>query len=339
MDFQMGALLTGSLLLAGLMGYAIQRGATCTVAAVDEVVNHRRFNRLLAMAEAAVWVGLGVLLARHAGLIMQMPAGHAAGWRTLLGGMLLGGGAYVNRACVFGAIARWSSGEWAYAATPVGFFLGSFLFLRVAQSMGSPLLREMAPAQALPWWLAAVLGGLLLCRVVVAGCRAWSEAPASAAPFTGRSPQALAWAGAGRVRHVASRAWAPRPATVIIGLAFLGMMLMAGPWAYTELLAEWAAGMPSMASTRTLLAVALFTGAGLGGWLAGKWQWQWQPVRWQAIARCLAGGALMGMGSLLIPGGNDGLILLGMPMLWPYAWLAFAIMCLTIASLMVLARR
>ena len=31
---------------AGLMGYAIQRGATCTVAAVDEVVSKRRFNRL-----------------------------------------------------------------------------------------------------------------------------------------------------------------------------------------------------------------------------------------------------------------------------------------------------
>ena len=38
----------------------------------------------------------------------------------------------------------------------------------------------------------------------------------------------------------------------------------------------------------------------------------------------------MGWGSLLIPGGNDGLILVGMPLLWPYAWVAFACMCLAI---------
>ena len=39
----------------------------------------------------------------------------------------------------------------------------------------------------------------------------------------------------------------------------------------------------------------------------------------------------MGWGSLLIPGGNDGLILVGMPLLWPYAWVAFATMCVSIA--------
>ena len=38
----------------------------------------------------------------------------------------------------------------------------------------------------------------------------------------------------------------------------------------------------------------------------------------------------MGWGSLLIPGGNDGLILVGIPLLWPYAWLAFFTMCVVI---------
>ena len=34
---------------AGIMGYAIQRGATCTVAAMDEVVRKRAVNRLSGM--------------------------------------------------------------------------------------------------------------------------------------------------------------------------------------------------------------------------------------------------------------------------------------------------
>ena len=36
----------------------------------------------------------------------------------------------------------------------------------------------------------------------------------------------------------------------------------------------------------------------------------------------------------LIPGSNDGLILVGMPLLWPYAWLAIATMCLAIWAAM-----
>jgi len=40
------------------------------------------------------------------------------------------------------------------------------------------------------------------------------------------------------------------------------------------------------------------------------------------------------VGSALIPGGNDGLIFLGMPLLWPFAWWAMASMVLTIALLL-----
>ena len=47
---------------------------------------------------------------------------------------------------------------------------------------------------------------------------------------------------------------------------------------------------------------------------------------------------MMGWGSLLIPGSNDGLILVGMPLLWPYAWVAFFTMCASI-GLALLAER
>ena len=65
-----------------------------------------------------------MLFARALGVSWTMPAGYPVGIVTMLGGALLGFGAYVNRACVFGAIARLGSGEWAYVATPVGFYVG-----------------------------------------------------------------------------------------------------------------------------------------------------------------------------------------------------------------------
>jgi len=46
----------------------------------------------------------------------------------------------------------------------------------------------------------------------------------------------------------------------------------------------------------------------------------------------------MAWGSLLIPGGNDGLILVGMPLLWPYALTAFLTMCVTIGPPLVAER-
>ena len=59
--------------------------------------------------------------------------------------------------------------------------------------------------------------------------------------------------------------------------------------------------------------IALFAGAIVGGYTAGRWRNT--RVTAPALLRCFAGGLLMGWGSLLIPGSNDGLMLVGMPLL------------------------
>jgi len=46
----------------------------------------------------------------------------------------------------------------------------------------------------------------------------------------------------------------------------------------------------------------------------------------------------MGAGGLLVPGTNDGLIMVGLPLLQPHAWIAVTTMTLTIAALILLAR-
>jgi toxin CptA len=87
---------------------------------------------------------------------------------------------------------------------------------------------------------------------------------------------------------------------------------------------------------RAALLVALFAGAFLGGYTAGRFRRA--PLRLVQVAKCFAGGALMAWGSLLIPGSNDGLILVGMPLLRPYAWVAFLTMCVSIAGAILLQR-
>ncbi len=303
-----------AVLLAATMGFAIQRGGTCTVAAVDEVLHKRRANRLLSLLEASVWVLGGLLIANAFNLMPPMPSGYVITPWMLLGAAVLGLGAAINRACVFGAIARFGSGEWAYLAAPLGFYLGCLLWQSLAQMLG-----HFPMANHLPQKIAATsiaFQAPIALAWIIAAWMLWRLAKTAIVHFA--EPKLLL-----------AKVWQPHAATVVIGITFFFMLYLVGPWAYTDGLADWARGMMNNTLQRSLLLFAMLSGAVYGGWTAGRLQ----PVRISLndVGRCLLGGALMGWGSVLIPGGNDGLILTGMPLLWPHAWVAFAVMCLTIA--------
>lgn len=286
---------------AAIMGYAIQRGATCMVAAVDEVLTKRSAWRFLGLAEAGVWVAGGVLLWRMLGGHETLPIGYPATIATVAGGLLLGLGAFVTRACVFGAIARFGSGEWAYVLTPIGFYLGCVTIWPLIGKF--PDMRVASPLFDASW--------LLL-------------------PFA----IFVAWRGveavrAGRARMLAAHVWTPHRATAVIGIVFAISLIAIGPWAYTYALLSLAQGRTDGVIVKLVLLVMLFAGALVGGWTAGRLKLR-APTP-EAVIRCLGGGVLMGWGSLLIPGGNDELLLVGIPLLQPYAWVAVASMAVAIA--------
>jgi toxin CptA len=297
---------------AGLMGFAIQRGGTCLLAAIDEVVSKRRANRLLALGEASLLVAAGMVAAQLLGILPMAPRAFAiTGW-TVLGGMIMGLGAYVAGACVFGAIARIGNGEPAYFLVPLGFFLGCVAALRLGMDRLPHAVAAHSPVLA----DALVFAGPLFLLV------SWR---------LGR----LAYFA--RRRELLSHVWSSHVATGIIGVTFVILFCAVGAWNYTDYIAETARHMGSRLSDRGLLLLALFGGALLGGWTAGRIK----PVRptVAAIARCLAGGIMLGLGGSLVPGANDGLILLGLPLLYPHAWVAFASMLLTIAAALLVQQR
>ena len=308
------ALLSLSFLIAAVcaavMGYAIQRGATCMVAAIEEVVTERRASRLIALVEAGVWVAGGLIVASLLGGLSMSPADYPVTLATIAGGVLLGIGALINRACVFGSIARLGSGEWAYVLTPVGFFLGCLgagwlMVTNAPTQVASPL---FGAAQWLVWPFAlfALWRGWEAVRALTAG-------------------------------KFAAHIWSPHRATMVIGLAFIVMLLTVGSWAYTEALASLARGMANNTQAKLLLFAGLLVGALLGGWTAGRLRMVAPTAG--GLARCIAGGAMMGAGSVLIPGSNDGLILLGLPLLQLRAPVALASMALAIVTGMAIERR
>ena len=299
------ALLSFAFLIAAvcavIMGYAIQRGATCLVAAVDEVLTKRTAWRFAGLGEAAVWVAGGVLLWRALGGHETLPIGYPATLATIAGGMLLGLGAFVARACVFGAVARFGSGEWAYVLTPIGFYVGC---LTIWPLIGKfPTMHVASPLFAASWLLLAFALFVL-----------W------------RGVEAVR---AGRARMFAAHVWTPHRATAVIGIVFAISLIAIGPWAYTYALLSLAQGKTGGVVVKLVLLVMLFAGALVGGWTAGRLQLR-APTR-EAVIRSFGGGVLMGWGSLLIPGGNDELLLVGIPLLQPYAWVAVGSMAAAIA--------
>lgn len=313
-----------AMLCASIMGYAIQRGGTCTVAAMEELLLQRRATRLGAMLEASLWVAGGLLLAQTFGALASLPAGKALTRWTVLGAALLGLGALINKACVFGTVARWGKGEWAYLATGLGFYLGGWL-AHQALRLDAPAPGAAAVSMSL---LSAAPSVALLLLAAYAVWRLRGRLPArrNAAGQVSRPDPGLPTKG-----------WTPHAATAVIGITFVAMwLLVGGAWAYTDVLADWSRGMHHPELMRAALLLCVLGGALWGG----RHQVRLHnglgaPLTW---LRCLIGGTLMGMGSLLIPGSNDGLILLGMPLLLPHAWLAFAVMGASIALGMGLQR-
>lgn len=286
-----------ALLLAALMGVAIQRGGTCTVAAVEEIVLRRRATQLLAMIVAAMWVAGLLALAGFAGYGAMSPPDYALGAGAVIGGALLGLGAWINGACAFGTVARVGAGQWAWLATPLGFFGGIWVAAKI------PFLEAATPLPSAPHSLARALAWAL----VLLALASWALRP-------GRK-----------------LAWTPASATLVIGLCFaLLMLVVGGAWTWSETLAAWARGrgLP-MGGWHGALVVALFAGSLLASRAAGTFCSTVPGAK--RVLGCLLGGVLMALGASFAPGSNDSLLLVGLPMFWAYAWVAFATMCAVIA--------
>lgn len=289
------------LLAIGLFGFATQRGGACAVASIVEVVTEHKPGRLLALLETSILVGGGLGVLSTMDVLATVPGGYVARATTIFGGVVMGIGALYNRSCAIGTIARIGSGQLAYLATPLGFFLGSLGAYRITAP--EPLTQDGVSLIG-PIWLGVACIAILMFRLLTNGWRIWRT-------------------GSGPLPYF----WSPYLATSIGGMAFLVAFMTVGGWTYTETIGEIARGRDVDALQECLLFGALTVGAVLGGWTVGL---RPKAPRGGRLWRCFIGGCLMGIGAALIPGGSDALILVGMPLLWPYAWLAFASMCATI---------
>jgi toxin CptA len=283
--------------LAGLLGFAIQRGGTCTVAAIDEIVIHRRGSRFFALLEAAVWVSGGLFIFWSLKLDQQPIISWDITWLTVLGAALLGLGAAINGACMVGTISRIGNLEWMFAFTLLGFWVGSMAFYGLSLDVYLPSGKTREAFKLIPPWLILLIMTGMLARLF----------------------------------YLRKHLWHFRMATIIIAIAQLILRLVYGPWAFSDFLIDLAKRNEVVNFTpRLLLFMALLGGAIWGG----VTKTPSRPIRGmhlQGVIQKLMGGALMGAGGLMVPGSHDSLVLFYLPLLLPFAFVAYAVMILTVA--------
>ena len=277
------------LLLTFTLGAVLSRVSLCAVAGVQQAVATRNFAGLERLLLATSGAGVVVLLcAALAPQMLRLPFDTPWYWGTIVGGLLLGIGAMINGGCYLGSVQYLGTGNLNFLFTLVGIGLG----LR-----GATLLAPL-PIAATPGLRMATgylwLAGLSAFSLIIVTLVIWRR-------VKGQWLALLAGLLAGLV-------YARRPG-----------------WSYGTALEALAQGHFGLAhGPANLSALTLFAGAICGATLAGRFYLQ-RPMLGRAL-RCLAGGATMGCGAALVPGGNDNLLLWAIPGLTLYGALAYGLM-------------
>jgi len=123
-------------------------------------------------------------------------------------------------------------------------------------------------------------------------------------------------------------------AAMVIGLAGSAIFLIFGSPGYTatlqNLIESYVSARGSPPTERWVLLIAVLLGMALSTIQRGSFRFDWVPrLSW---LQSVFGGVLMGVGTALLPGGNDALVLYGIPALSPHALPAFAAMLAGIAG-------
>lgn len=298
--------------LAALAGFAAQRGSICAVAAVKDLVLRRDARRYAAFFECALW-SLAVAGALGAFGLRTGAADFPATGLAAAGGALFGAGAVINGACAFGSAARLARGDLSFLFMPAGFLAGAYA---LSHGVAAP-----APAAA-PALQSPIVATLL---VLFVGWRVFGAADRV------RSLKAA------RV-HLISTSWNPAFAMAVIGVSSGALMTLYAPWPYSTLLVDIAAGGGAMdQAKKAALALIFVAGAGFAARTAGAFRVRAPGLR--AGAEKFAGGALMGAGAYLVPGGNDSLVLGALPNLFAYGLIAYAAMSTAIAAIVLIEAR
>ena len=223
---------------------------------------------------------------------------------AIIGGFLFGVGAAVNGGCAFSTLGHLANGNLWMLTTLFGFCIGVAGLSIVAPMIGpcqalTPLLFK-APKPLI--FMVLVLLWLFLCWEIF---RLWKSRAK----------------GSNWIQLFLSRYYRLSTAALVLGFSGGVLYALHGSWTYTNALKRQVQSLwqplEQPVTTNLLLFIALFGGMLVSAWQRGSLRLRWRRI--QTWPRHLIGGTLMGAGAVLIPGGNDTLMLKSLPGFSPHA--------------------
>ena len=303
--------------LAALLGIGAHRASICTVKAVTEILTTRRGYMLASFGKTVLWViTITIGLTWLAGEAVAPVTAWRLSLLGLVGGFVFGAGAVINGGCAFATLTRLANGQIVIVLSLVGFCSGIAGHRIMVGALSLPTLEMGAPLIDIsqPWSL-----GVL---VVLLGWMLWEILGMfRARPHAQSQPDSVL---AGRYRLSTGAA--------LMGISNGFLYALVGTWAYTYTLGQQVQQLFRLSVGPGiflwLLFLSVLSGMTWSAWQSGQLRPDWRLSNWAAY---LTGGILMGLGAGLARGGNDVLLLHGIPGLSPHALPVFAAMLLGIA--------
>jgi len=280
--------------------------------------------RMRAFLIAACWAGAVTLPA--AWLLPDWAAlspGYPLSALALMGGVIFGLGAYINGACAFGTLAHLSGGNTNFLGTMAGVMAGAIAAPLAFDLPDDPTPSAFTDPSVIPL-------GALAVFLIVAAWATWRHYRA----------QGLKQRSARRIRRI-TLGLRPATAMAVIGIAGGLLYSIAGDWTYMMVLSNRAARLINPAFPGSSWAALVGTAALLiGGIVAAlsSGRFKLSRPRLNSVVKTFAGGTIMSFAAAIIPGGNDVLLLNGLPSLAPHALLAYAAMTAALVGLFYVKR-
>lgn len=297
------------LITSFLVGFAMKRGGLCTYAAVLQIVHYKRLERMMIFLGAGAWSTLIIVpLYWSMPNLISLSLTHHQVLTALLGGTLLGIGAFLNKGCFFGTFVQLVSGNLNYLATLLGLSTGVIiihLYLNNLIPTNLTMTSITKPGLTSFIWLFS-MGVFALFMV-----------------FSIKLP------GDGFINKLTGLCtlnWQSSFAMIIIGIGGGLLYGTVNGWNYADVLTNTTTKMINQNTAGpSLIALSSTISMIMGGIIAAVTAKEFaiKPARLPIIISCFTGGLLMGSAALLTPGGNDGLLLKGIPSFAPHALIGY----------------
>ena len=292
------------LLLAFGVGFSVRRGGICLVGATKEIIEQQSAKTLLFIIEAmttalAITVTAAILFPEY----IQFSKSHDLTFMLIGGALLYGIGAGLNGGCALGTLNRLMSGQLNFVGTILGIGLGFFLYLLVMPLEEAPDKYSLMEERRAFYYLIPIL----IIAWSIVGYRLWQFIRGREAT-SGSSLKAFLHAPIAR----------DFIAIFVLGAgAALLYLLLGHAFDYSQWIMTFERILFKDAEISDhFIYVSLTTLGLLCGILVASIAargFALSPVEWRLLNLKVLSGGFMGFGAGFIHGGNDTLILYGVP--------------------------